>query len=403
MALCALTVLGAGTVGQTLEQEAREAIARKDFVRAQAIYGQLASLRPDNLDYPAAVARLLCWRGDRAASLAAYDDVLRRNPMHYDALVGKAQLYLFARRLKEAEELLFRAELVAGSNTELHLAWARLERAHGRGRHRQFETRARKALELEPANPEARRMVEQAREMGSVGPLEVRLSFAQDHLSQAPVSRMEAVSFGWRGEVNSIHGLYERWDRFSRQGNRAGAAFSLRLGGTWRLRGIGLLSDSRTGVLPKHDHTLGVFRPLGPRIAGGLDFRYLRFPDVRVGVLAPTFEYYFTPKTSVEGTLFGSFLRHRLARDRTAFRGSLMARVNFQAARRALVSGGYARGSQSYFAYTSDRLQSFNSDVFLGRVLVRLTMSASVGFSCAWERRSNGASQQSLATQVILR
>jgi YaiO family outer membrane protein len=393
----------AGDGNQSSEEDARAAIAARDFGRAEAIYTRLAEAEPDNLDHATAVARVKGWRGDWAGARAGYDEVLRRNPRHYDALVGKAQIALFQRRLDEAEELLQRAEEIAGPNVELHLAWARVHRAYGKSRRERFEARALQSLELQPDNAEAKTLLDQARDMRGIGPLEVRVSYGRDQLSQAPVGHVQAVSFGWRGEVNSVHGVYERWRRFGEPGNRAGLAYSVQFVGNWRLRGINLLGESKGGVIPTHDHTVGIFRPLHSRFAGGVDFRYLGFPDVNVRVLAPTGEFYFNPRTSLEGTVFLSQVRHRLAVDRSLSKVTALGLLRVQVRRGLQVAGGYSRGSQGYFAYTSDRLLSFHTNTFIGRTEFRLRPTVTAGVSFAWEQRSNNTSQQGFGVHVTFR
>jgi len=385
------------------QDDANAAIAKHDFGRAETIYRQLAAAEPNNLDYSTALARLKAWRGDWTGASAAYDEVLRRDPMHYDALVGKAQVCVYQGHLQEAEESLRRAESITGPNTELHLAWARLYRAEGKSHREQFEEHALESLKLEPDNKEGQSLLQQARDMRGIRPFEVRLSYGRDQLSQAPPGQMEGVTAGWRGELNAVHVVYERWRRFGEQSNRAGLDYSVQFAGKWRLRGTSLLGDSKGGFLPKHDHTIGVFRPLNSRTAAGLDYRYLSFPNVKVSVLAPTSEFYFTPKTSLQGTLFVSRLQHQLAVDHTSVHVSGLTMLRVQLHRRLQVTAGYAKGSQGYFAYTSDRLLSFNTNTFIGGTEIRLTPTIILGASFASEFRSNNTRQQGMGMYLMFR
>jgi hypothetical protein len=64
---------------------------------------------------------------------------------------------------------------------------------------------------------------------------------------------------------------------------------------------------------------------------------------------------------------------------------------------------GYARGNESFAGLSIDRIGRFRANTYLTGVDVRATSACSIGFSYAYQWRSNGARQQTFAIGLSLR
>ena len=74
-----------GTIAKALENQASQAIERKDYKRAAQIYKQLMDLYPDKSDYGNQLAENLRKAGDNDNALRVLDVVLKKDPVNVDA------------------------------------------------------------------------------------------------------------------------------------------------------------------------------------------------------------------------------------------------------------------------------------------------------------------------------
>ena len=105
---------------------ARWLVAQKRWDEAKEQYRAVVQIDPTDVDAEVAVARITSWQNDYPAALKLYDEVLRRYPGQYDAIVGKGFVLRWMGRNDEARELLKIAAQKNPNDRDVALALAAL-------------------------------------------------------------------------------------------------------------------------------------------------------------------------------------------------------------------------------------------------------------------------------------
>ncbi|HEY0513070.1 MAG TPA: tetratricopeptide repeat protein [Thermoanaerobaculia bacterium] len=133
---------------------------RGDLPGAMAGYEQVLRLSPTHAIAAVHLARLQLKRGDRAGAIRRLDDLFAAGGEGYEALLERADLWLADRRPDKAVPLLERA---VGTFPDYSRGWGLLARARAeRGDAEGAARAARKALAIDPKNPEARKVLGRA-------------------------------------------------------------------------------------------------------------------------------------------------------------------------------------------------------------------------------------------------
>src|SRR3954468_7400418 len=104
------------------EQLARSGAYRAALERFQA----MAAANPDDIEARVWIGRLHASMGDDERAVAVYESVLTAQPQHVDALVGLGDALVRMGRLRQAADVLSRAEAQAPDNPALLAAQGRL-------------------------------------------------------------------------------------------------------------------------------------------------------------------------------------------------------------------------------------------------------------------------------------
>ena len=388
-------LVGNAALAQDEEQSARDLITRRQFTEARAIYQRLSSDDPQNLDYQIWIARLSAWLHEYAPALEIYDSVLQREPRNSEAMVGKAYVYMWQQRFVEAGEVLARAGQSSPDNTDVLMAQARL--LHYQNRNSAARERLLRALEVDPKNQEAREL---DAELGRAHPFELRLGYVHDRFSFAAPGNMGELDASYLGENGGRIGLqYEEWSRFNERDRRGGFNFSRRYGMKWWLRGGAMWGPGAT-VVPRGEYTAGISRTLPHRFVLDGDYRYLGFKAADAHIAAPALSYYFAKPRWIQVTSYSAWARLGAKQH---FSNSWLFRYYQQVARPLRLHAGYARGNESFEAFSIDKLAVFEANTYLAGADVDLSRTYAAGIFCVHQRRSNGFRETSAGFSLTLR
>src|SRR5688500_8819851 len=109
------------------EQLARAGSHAAALERFQA----LAAANPDDVDARVWIGRLHAWMGHPDRAVGVYESIIATHPQHVDALIGLGDALVQAGRLREAGEVLDRAEALAPENAGMLTSQGRLHRLGG--------------------------------------------------------------------------------------------------------------------------------------------------------------------------------------------------------------------------------------------------------------------------------
>lgn len=130
---------------------------RGDIPRAEKAFGEVLRLSPTHTIAVVHLARLQRKRGDRAGAIRRLDALFAAGGESYDALVERADLWLEDRHPERAAPLLERA---VATFPDYARGWGLLARARAeQGDAKGGAEAARKALEIDPKNQDARQVL----------------------------------------------------------------------------------------------------------------------------------------------------------------------------------------------------------------------------------------------------
>lgn len=107
--LALLLLVTGARAAETPFDRARQAVDQKRFTEAAGLLRGWLEDHPADPDARFLYARILSWRGQRAAALAQFDRLLATDPDNVDYLLGKAQTLLWDSRPREALPLIVKA------------------------------------------------------------------------------------------------------------------------------------------------------------------------------------------------------------------------------------------------------------------------------------------------------
>lgn len=108
---------------------AREAVAARDYPRAQALLERHLATTPDDDEARFLLARVLAWGGTPARALPLYAALLEREPDNADYLFAQGQALVWSGHVDEGVAALERAQALAPDYPELAAALAQARRA----------------------------------------------------------------------------------------------------------------------------------------------------------------------------------------------------------------------------------------------------------------------------------
>jgi YaiO family outer membrane protein len=178
--------------------------------------------------------------------------------------------------------------------------------------------------------------------------------------------------------------LNDRWRAFGRaqvqrkfgsREERGGLGFEWRWTPATTIAGH-LLFGPGDRILPRHDRFLEIDHVWGPIALAGW-YRYIQFPIARVSVLSPGIAWWVNERLNVG-------LRYHLAF--TEIGGapsfedthSVLVNTGYRLYPRVWLTGGYARGVESFDTFSPDRLGAFHADTISGGLRIDLPSLTSV-------------------------
>jgi YaiO family outer membrane protein len=381
-----------------LEQQARDAIAAKQFREAATFYETLAAREPANADYLVWIGRLSGWLQNYQAALDTYDRALQLAPQNVEALVGKATVLMWQQKFPDADRALADAEQLEPESVAVQIALARcllyqhLERL--------ASAHVRLALAIEPGNEEAREL---ETHIVVPRPLDVSAAFGLDESSFAHTGNMGYLGAAYSSSQGRIGAQYERWNKFGEVVDRAGASVSRRLAGHLWARASSMFAPGAHFVA-RRDLSGGLSRSWTNGFVLNADYRRLDFADAHVNVATPGVEYYVAHRpVRLSASLSESRTRFTAGGRPTAANHSFMIQYHQQVAAPAALRVGYARGNESFAALSIDQIGTFRANTVLGGFDIRLTPASSLSASYTFQQRSNGATQQTVGLGVSVR
>lgn len=398
--LCLLLIGPGASAGRAddLEPSAREAVAAGRYRDAIALYEQLSAREPDNADHLVWLGRLRSWVQEYPEAIDLYDRALARAPHHVEALLGKISVLLWSGRFPEAYEGLVHAERLAPGSVYVQLAFARYHLYQRE--ERAASVRVRHALALEPANAEALQLQSQ---ILPARPLEVTIGYGRDAYSFVQPGNLRSVTLGYRTARGRVAFQYEGWDKFGERVSRAGVTVSRQVRDRLWVRGGAMVAPGAT-VLARREYSAGFSRAWAGGFALTADYRRAELADVDLHIVSPGVEYYVPGRPIwVQAVVSGSFTHFDAPIDTRVASPALMLRYNHQVAAPIVLRAGYAAGRESFAAVSIDQIGSFRANTYSGGMDVRLHPACSVGVDYSYQRRSSGATQQTLGISVSLR
>ena len=210
-----LSDIGAQAQESTLswQQEVRRCAHAKDWTAAMIIVDREIDRAPRDMDIRAWRARVLLWSGDLANAEREYLNILAAAPNEPDDWLGLANVYSRQGRRREAVDAVSHARVLDPKRADIRMANGLALQALGSRGEARLELR--RALELDPASPDARLAVESLRSEATqelrVGVNTDLFDFADANhdagfsltsrwspLSETTVSKLVCVCFGLR-------------------------------------------------------------------------------------------------------------------------------------------------------------------------------------------------------------
>jgi YaiO family outer membrane protein len=401
-ALLALSLVVAPQA-QTADQRAEaERLARSgEHARALQRFQAIAAANPDDIEARLWIARLHTWMGRPERAVDVYQSIVAVAPQNVEALLGLGGALTTVGRLSDAADTLNRAEAIAADQPSVLAAQGRLHRIAGRG------TLAvayyLRALALDANNAEIRAAYDdlRAERAHRVEGTYYFEHFGGDTAVDLPDTHAGVLEVN--GRVNDslrlfAVGQYER--KFDRDEGRGGGGFDWMAHRTVRVRAGGLFS-SDTIVLPDADAGVDV-EYSRRRLTWLASARYLHFSTTSSVVWSPGVT--IAASDAVALTLRYYRSHTDLAQfDAPIWNDGFAADVTARTARRVWLTAGYARGWESLFNVTAERLVEMDADTVRAGVRFDPVPMSSFGLTFAHEWRDDSTRVPSLRVNFIQR
>lgn len=296
-----------------------------------------------------------------------------------------------------ARALIVQAEGLRPHSSDVGLAWARYY--HYQGREKTAQTHVLRVLTTNPDNEEAKELKSH---ISVPHPVEVIMGYGHDDFSFASPGNMAYARLGYKGDLTRVSIQFEAWNRFGEHINRAGLSFNRRFGEHWWFEGTGIWAPGAK-VLPQQDYDGEFSRSFLRAVVVGAGYRYLRFSAARVHVLSPSLEYYFKKPVWLRATYYRSWTDLRSSGSPDSVNNSFLVQYNQQPTKWLVAYLGYARGNESFFDLSIDRVGKFQANTYIAGLDFKLAPWLSLGPSYAYQRRLGGAQQKSLGVSLTIR
>lgn len=382
--VCA-TALG---FAQDLQNQARTAVSEKRFTDALALYRDMLSGDPTNVDYIFWVAKLSAWTGDYAGAQTSYSKVLVLQPKNIDALLGKANVLMWMHFYPEAAALLIKARELAPSNTDVELAWSRYY--HSRGDDANAKRHLGKVLDHDRENQEALHLQESLVPDHTV---ELRMGFEGDTLPGTALGAIEEIGVSYLNKKGEVGIDFAHLDRFDEDGNRGGMHFSRKLDGATSIRAAALFGGG-FDIVAKLDWSVGISHKVGRGLVLGADYRHIAFRSLKVDAVIADVDYYFEKPVWIQT----SYATNRTTSELTP---SILMRVNSRIRKNVTVSAGYGHGTEVFQLALPTQFGTFSQDSYIGGLNLDLTRKNRLETNYTLGRRATGILQNTFVIALV--
>ena len=281
VALAAAPQPGAGQASADSRAQAEQLATSGSYGAALQRFQALAAANPDDIEARLWIARLHHWMGHDSRALDVYDSIIATNPRHVDALVGAGDALVRLGRLKEAGDVLSRAEAVAPDNVSVLAAQGRL---HTAGGHTALALAYyKRAVTIDGADAVARGELE-AVQRDRAHRVELGYFFEHFNLEDTSNSQAGMATINLRAaESFRVSGTVQHERKFSESETRGGAGIEWLLTPAVQVHG-GALFAGDSIVLPKSDAYGGINYRRG-RATWSFDLRVAEFQqaDAQIG------------------------------------------------------------------------------------------------------------------------
>jgi YaiO family outer membrane protein len=350
------------------EQLARSGSYRAALERFRA----LAAANPDDVEARIWVARLHALMGDDDRAVAVYESIVATHPQHFDALVGLGDAFIRTGRLREASDVLARAESqgadipsLLAAQGRLHHASGRLERALG-----YYE----RALAIDSASTTLRAEYDELRREHAH---RLELGYLLEHFNQDDTPDPQAGFGSVNLRVNDalrVSGTVQYERKFSESEARGGGGVEWHLTPALQLHAGALVGEDGL-VLPKLDGYGGVDYRVG-RATWSFDLRFAEFDSVDVQIGGAGLRVALPH----DGAVWAKY--YRFSTDYTAGLSDIVHSwvlgASGHPAPAWTVGADYTRGPDQLEMLTIDQTGAFETNSYSGFVELLLTPMLSV-------------------------
>jgi YaiO family outer membrane protein len=350
------------------EQLARSGSYRAALERFQA----LAAASPGDVEVRIWIARLHTLMGDDERAVAVYESIVATHPQHFDALVGLGDAFIRMGRLREASDVLARAESqgadipsLLAAQGRLHHASGHLERALG-----YYE----RALAIDSASTTVRAEYDELRrEHGH----RLELGYVLEHFNQDDTSDPQAGFGSVNLRVNDslrVSGTVQYERKFSESEARGGGGVEWHLTPALQVHAGALVGEDGL-VLPKLDGYGGIDYRVG-RATWSFDLRLAEFDSVDVQIGGAGLRVALPH----DGAVWAKY--YRFSTDYTEGLSDIVQSwvlgASGHPAPSWTVGAEYTRGPDQLEMLTIDRTGAFETNTYSGVVELLLTPMLSV-------------------------
>ena len=345
------------------EQLARTGSYRAALERFQA----LAAANPDDVEARVWIARLHVSMGDDERAVAVYESILATHPQQLDALIGVGDALVRMGRLRDAGDVLNRAESQGADNPALLTALGRLHREAGR------QDRAlayyQRALAIDQASPTIRAEYEALRRERAH---RVDVGYLFEHFNQEDTPDPQAGFGGVNFRVSDrlrVSGTVQYERKFSRNETRGGGGIEWQLTPALQIH-TGLLAGDDGVILPRLDGYGGVAYKSG-RATWSFDLRFAEFQDIDVQIGGAGLRLSLPRATAAWARYYRFSTDYPIATSDIVH--SWVFGASGHPGPRSTIGAEYTRGPDQLEMLTIDQTGTFETNTYSGFVELLLT------------------------------
>lgn len=267
-------------VADSLFKQARQtAFDRRDYPAALDLCWQVLAISPNYPEVQPFMGRLHTWSGQLPEARLVFSQVLGKDSVNYDALSAAADLEHCHGNPCLALTYCRTARRHYPSDGDLQLKEAHILTTIGQAA--EAYAVANRLLHDQPANPEARSLVEQLREtiskrMISVGYDYLHFDRRYNNALHTNPWQLGSVAYTRFGQWGSLTGRINHASRFGRSGGQAELEASPNLGTVFHAYTLVSLAGSES-LFPRFRTGASLFARLPAKLEAEVGFRYLLF------------------------------------------------------------------------------------------------------------------------------